>query len=207
MDVQTVWQCNASDVGKSTDGGQTWQGETTGMGQPFCRMSAADGEVAWYLSPTGLRGTADGGVTWMKITLPGDVSPKKVAAVSLRTASEGYLLDYDGNLYTTVDGGESWTSQTLDLAEYGETELISFEGTGALVAMRFPDADNGVIVLNLLSDGDTKLVALRTLDGGQTWQGEVVPAEIGELHLTHDGKLLTVHSLLNIGTITVLEYR
>jgi photosystem II stability/assembly factor-like uncharacterized protein len=177
------------------------------MGQPFCRMGAADGDVAWYLSPTSLQGTADGGVTWTEITLPGDVSPDKVAAVSSRTASEGYLLDYDGNLYTTVDGGESWTSQALDLAEYGETKLPSIGSTGAPVAMRFPDADDGVIVMSLLGGGDTKLVALRTRDGGQTWQKEVVPAEVGALHLTHDGNLLTVHSFLNIGTITVLEYR
>jgi photosystem II stability/assembly factor-like uncharacterized protein len=207
VDASTIWQCNASDVSKSTDGGQTWSGKSTGRGQPFCRMSDADGETAWHLSPVSLQATADGGTTWAEIALPGDVAPKDVAAVSLRTASDGYLLDYDGTLYITADGGGSWTFQTLDLATYEETKLMPLGGTGASVAMRFPDADQGIIVMSLLGGGDAKLVALRTIDGGQTWQEEAVPAEIGALHLTHDGRLLTIHSFLNTDTITVLEYR
>jgi photosystem II stability/assembly factor-like uncharacterized protein len=207
VDADTIWQCNASDVSRSTDGGQTWSGKSTGRGQPFCRMSAADDETAWHLSPASLHATADGGATWAQIALPGDVSPENVAAVSLRTARGGYLLDYDGNLYTTADGGESWTAQTLDLAKYGETKLMPLGGTGASVAMRFLDADQAIIAMSLLGGGDSRLVALRTFDGGQTWQEETIPTEIGALHLTHDGKLLTAHSFLNVGTITVLEYR
>jgi photosystem II stability/assembly factor-like uncharacterized protein len=208
VDSDTIWQCNASDVGRSTDGGRTWMVESTGRGQPFCRMSAADGETAWHLSPANLYATADGGATWTEIALPGDLSPADVAAVSLRTGSDGYLLDHDGNLYTTDDGGgESWTSQTLDLTKYGETTLMPLGGTGASVAMRFLDTDQAIIIMSLLGSGDSRLVALRTFDGGQTWQEETIPAEIGALHLTHDGRFLTVNSFLNAGAITVMEYR
>lgn len=204
VDVQTIWQCNASDVGRSTDGGQTWQSESTGRGQPYCRMSAADGEVAWHLSPTSLQGTVDGGATWTEIAMPGDMPPGNVAAVSLRTADEGYLLTSDADLYVTRDGGESWSLLPLDLADYEGMMLMPSDL--AMAAMRFFDADNGLVVLSLVGQ-QSRVVALRTSDGGQTWQEEAVPAEIGVPHLTHDGSFLTVHSFHNTGAITVLEYR
>jgi photosystem II stability/assembly factor-like uncharacterized protein len=204
VDVQTIWQCNASDVGRSTDGGQTWQSESTGSGQPYCQMSAADGEVAWYLSPTSLQGTVDGGTTWVEIAMPEDVLPENIAAVSLRTADEGYLLTFDAALYVTQDGGGSWSLLPLDLAGY--EGLMLLPSNLAAAAIRFFDADNGLVTLSLVGK-QSMVVALRTFDGGQTWQGEVVPAETGALHLTHDGSLLTVHSIRNTGVITVLEYR
>ena len=49
-------------------------------------------------------------------------------------------------------------------------------------------------------------MALRTADGGQTWEEETIPAEIGAPYLTHDGMLLTVSSFLNIGELTLLRY-
>jgi photosystem II stability/assembly factor-like uncharacterized protein len=74
-------------------------------------------------------------------------------------------------------------------------------------AMRFFDADRGLIVLNLIGDeGKTKVVALHTADGGQTWEDEVVTSDIGSLHLSPDGKVLTIHSLFESGKITVYRY-
>jgi photosystem II stability/assembly factor-like uncharacterized protein len=72
--------------------------------------------------------------------------------------------------------------------------------------MRFLDANHGIVVLSLAGGGESKIVALRTTDGGQTWEEEAVPAEIGKPYLTNDGMLLTVASFLNIGEITVLRY-
>jgi len=35
-----------------------------------------------------------------------------IAAIALRTASDGYLLDSAGVLHVTGDGGQTWFSQT-----------------------------------------------------------------------------------------------
>jgi len=207
VDAHTVWECNASDIRLSTDGGQTWQGSQGPRGQPFCHVSAADDKTVWYLSPSRLKATVDGGTTWQEIVLPEAVRPGNVLAISLRTSQEGYILDSAGNLYVTVDGGKSWSSQALGLAEkYGEMEPMPPGHTAAPAAIRFFDAKHGAIVLSLVGGGTSKVVALRTADGGQTWVEEVVPAEFGVPYLTHDGRFLTLHSFMNTGRITVLRY-
>ncbi|MCP4541774.1 MAG: hypothetical protein GY832_31980 [Chloroflexi bacterium] len=75
--------------------------------------------------------------------------------------------------------------------------------TAPYVAMRFFDANRGMIALSLAGEKGV-IAALRTSDGGQTWEREEVPAKIGALHLTHDGTVLTV--VKNTGDTTVLRY-
>jgi len=206
VDAQSVWECNASDVRISMDGGQTWPGRPGGRGQPFCQVSSVDSEMAWYLSPATLETTTDGGTTWEKVNLPAGVLPGRILAISLRAPKEGYVLDSAGDLYTTLDGGQSWSSQNLGLKErYGEMGPLPSGGI-APAAMRFFDADHGVIVMSLVGGGAGKVVALRTADGGRAWTEENVPVEFGTAYLTRDGKLLTIHSILNMGQITVLRY-
>jgi hypothetical protein len=210
VDAQTVWQCNASDVRLSTDGGQTWQGSPGGRGQPLCQVSAVDDETAWYLSPRSLSVTTDGGATTEEVDLPENerpegVRPGAILAISLRTPSEGYILDDTGTLYTTLDGGQSWSSQDLGFEErFGEMQSTP-AGSIAAAAMRFFDADRGMIVLNLVGGG-SKVVVLRTVNGGQTWVEQVLPVEIGTPYLSRDGKFLTLHSFFREGQITVLSY-
>ncbi|MBN1219179.1 MAG: hypothetical protein JXM69_09635 [Anaerolineae bacterium] len=203
MDAQTVWQCNLSNISVSVDGGQTW--ESAGKGGSSCIMSFADAKTGWTLKRGTIELTADGGQTWNKVTLPEGV--KDIEAISLRTASEGYVLTSDGVLHKTQDGGNSWSSITLDLTKYGQMKFLPSNPHGypPSVAIRFFDVDHGVIVMSL-AGGGSKVVALRTADGGQTWTEEIVPATIGTLHLTHDGKYLTVNSALETEKVTVLRY-
>jgi photosystem II stability/assembly factor-like uncharacterized protein len=176
----------------STDGGQTWEGQTTFQSRPGrCPLSFLDTQTGWVANGYKLSATADGGETWEEITP--DVPD--IAAIALRTPSEGYALDFDGNLHTTTDGGKSWSSQSLGLEKYGELKIMESQDF-VMAAIRFADADNGVVVLSLVGGGENKVVALHTADGGQTWAEEIVPAETGPLYLSHDGNLLTVYSLL-----------
>jgi photosystem II stability/assembly factor-like uncharacterized protein len=206
VDAQAVWECNASDIRLSTDGGQTWQGTPRGRGQPFCQVSSADRDTAWYLSPRRLETTLDAGTTWEEVSLPEGVETADILAISLRAPGAGYVLDSSGTLYTTLDSGQNWSPQNLGLEErYGAMKPLP-PGNIAAAAMRFLDADHGVIVMSLIGGGSSKLVALRTADGGQTWMEESVPTEFGTAYLAHDGRLLTVHSFFNAGQITVLRY-
>lgn len=175
----------------SKDGGKTWEaveGKTGGMG---CILAFADANTGWLGSGAEFEMTADGGATWEKLALPEGVS--KVAALSLRTPTDGYLVGADGVLYITQDGGKTWSSQPLGLEN---PNILGF-GSGPFInetpqaAVRFTDADHGLVVLGL--DGNDSLIALRTADGGKTWKEESPPAELGKPYLSRDGKFLTVN--------------
>jgi photosystem II stability/assembly factor-like uncharacterized protein len=71
--------------------------------------------------------------------------------------------------------------------------------------VRFLDADHGLIVLSLTGDGQSRVLSLRTTDGGQTWDRDRVPVSIGQFLLTHDGTILTVADLVDSGKITLLR--
>jgi hypothetical protein len=160
-------------------------------------ISFLDAQTGWAASPNNLWATTDGAQTWEEITLPEDITA--IGGISLRTVSSGRLLDSAGILYATQDGGASWSSQTLGL-----DKDILINPSSLYVAIRFFDADHGVIVLSLAGGGGN-LLALRTADGGQTWEREPVPAKMGTLHLSHDGTILTILDTRN--DVTVLRYR
>jgi photosystem II stability/assembly factor-like uncharacterized protein len=210
VDDQTVWVCGRmtgqsfttpGGVRLSTDGGQTWEGQTAFQSKPGrCPLSFLDTQTGWVANARKLSATADGGETWEEIT----PSESDIAAIALRTPSEGYVLDYDGTLYITADGGESWSSQSLGLEKYGELKIVESQDI-VMAVIRFTDADNGVVVLSLAGGGESQIVALRTADGGQAWEEEIVSTEIGSLYLTHDGSLLTIYSLLN-SELVVFRY-
>jgi len=210
LDEQTVWACGRmvgqsfttpGGVRLSTDGGQTWEGQTTFQSMPGrCPLSFLDTQTGWVANAHKLNVTTDGGETWEDIT-PDTLD---IAAIALRTPSEGYVLDYDGNLYATTDGGQSWSSQNLGLEKYGELTIME-SSDFVMAAIRFADADHGVVVLSLVGGGESKNVALQTADGGQTWTEDVLSEDTGSLYLTHDGSLLTLYSFLT-SEVVVFRY-
>ncbi len=191
MDVHTVWQCGLKNVSVSTDGGKTWKAIAEKAGGMGCLITFADAKTGWFGSGNKFQMTTDGGATWNELVLPQNVT--KVAAISLRTPTEGYLLDADGVLHITKDGGKSWTARSLGIEK---PNILGF-GSGPFIneipqaAVRFSDANHGLVVLGL--SGKSNLIALRTADGGKTWKEEVVPAELGTPYLSRDGKFLTVN--------------
>ena len=175
----------------STDGGKTWKAVTGKAGGTGCILSFANAETGWFGFGAKFEMTTDGGATWKELALPEDVS--KVAAISLRTPKDGYLLDGNGVLHITQDGGGTWSSRSLGLKEPGILGFSSgpFVNETPQAAVRFTDANHGVVVLGL--SGKTSLIALRTADGGKTWKEESLPAELGTPYVSRNGKFLTVN--------------
>lgn len=199
MDVQTVWQCGYYNTSVSRDGGRTWQTTAEEVSGLSCLVSFVDAETGWFTSEAQFKATADGGATWEELDLPEGVY--KVAAISLRTPKDGYLLDDNGFLYTTQDGGETWSSQRLEFTK--GTYILGTENSQA--AMRFFDADHGLVVLSILGKEKTGMWALRTADGGQTWKEEKLPVESGMPYLSRDGAFLGVYTP-DGREITLLRY-
>jgi photosystem II stability/assembly factor-like uncharacterized protein len=199
LDESLAWHVgNGGNVRVSTDGGKNWEAVSD---LPYLGISSSisflDAQTGWAASTEALWATSNGGQTWTDVTLPS--SDLLIAAITLRTTADGYVLDYAGNLHVTHDGGNTWVSQALELGE-DKIDIISHPAT------RFFDAENGVIVTRLANKG---IVALRTTDGGITWTQEDVLDDLrrGEvyLYLSRDGRLLTVTMPIS-NAFTVLRH-
>lgn len=203
MDVQTVWQCGLNNTGSSTDGAKSWQNSSAFGGGMRCWVSFADAKTGWAGPATKLQATTDGGASWQKLVGPDKLLAGNLAAISLRTPSDGYMLAMDGTLYTTGDGGKGWSANTPVTDHMGELKLM--KNDVPLAAVRFWDADHGLIVLGLAGGGQAELVALRTVDGGKTWTEEYLLNKVGMPYVTHDGQFVTVVSVIG-DVVTVLHY-
>jgi photosystem II stability/assembly factor-like uncharacterized protein len=194
VNAQTAWHCGNGVIGFSADGGQTWtvKGDYTSPDPLSCHnVSFLDDKTGWVANDKELTRIENGGTTATPIKLPMDLNGR-IAAIQLRTANDGYVLDSGGTVWMTADAGKTWTSKALGLAD----DVVE-ESTTPQAAMRFSDATHGVIVARLPGDAP-KLVAFRTADGGATWKTEQVGLalahgnDITSVYLAHDGVNLTV---------------
>jgi photosystem II stability/assembly factor-like uncharacterized protein len=202
VDVQTIWQCGIKNLSVSTDGGKTWKAIADKVGGMGCVLSFSDAETGLLGFGNKFQMTTDGGAAWKELALPETVS--KVAAISLRTPGDVYLVDEKGILHVTQDGGKTWSSRSLGLDNPG---IMGFASAGFVnetpqAAVRFTDADHGLVVLGL--SGKSGMIALRTADGGKTWKEESLPAKLGTPYISRDGKFLTVNKWGE--GITLLKY-
>lgn len=190
VDINTIWQSCLSGTSLTMDGGKNWKVIAKDVGGMASILAFADAKTGWVGSGSKFKTTTDGGATWNDLTLPRGVTA--VAAISLRTPMDGYLIDKNGVLYITQDGGKTWASRSLGLTD----PVIQGFGSGAWInetpeaAVRFTDANNGLVVLGL--SGNDNMIALRTADGGKTWKKESVPAKTGKPFISRDGKFLTI---------------
>ena len=201
VNPQSVFMCHI-DTGfrSSKDGGKTLEYLTLPVGGDCELLSFLDEKIGWSATRTILSVTTDGANSWTEISLPEEVN--RIAAISLRTPETGYLLDFDGTLYQTQDGGSSWSTQKLETGS-DELEIMSFGRPSA--AIRFSDENNGLVVLNLAGGGESEAVALHTTDGGETWDRYVLPVKMGPVYLSHDGQYLTIMDMLSRGKMTLLK--
>lgn len=196
VNEKIAWHCgNLGEVRQSFNGGQSWVMVTDfGRSEPNqCRfLSFIDENIGWIAAPDLLGMTKDGGTTWTRLARPDGIG--SIAAICLRTANEGYLLNTDGIVFITNDAGKTWIS-----VESGLKDEYFFESSAPAAVIRFTDADHGIVVASL---DKGKVVASLTNDGGKTWSREEVPSKMGNLYLAHDGRLLTI---FQPGSVTVYK--
>ena len=188
VDGQSIWVCAEGNLISSKDSGQSWNLLDRPYAEGCTMLSFLDDDFGWAAGNGKLVATEDAGNSWVEIPLPEGI--QELAAVSLRTKDDGYLLDFDQSLYSTNDGGQSWSDQTVDI-EDSDLQLQNI-GRTPTAAVNFTDEENGVVILTLAGGGKSKILAMHTSDGGQTWEHHDVPTELGSIYLSHDGAYLTV---------------
>ncbi len=139
-------------VYQTADGGATWSmplaGGTTLAGA--FAMNWLDASVGHVLASGGLLRTTDGGAHWVSVPLP--LSNSGFSDVAFTSASNGVLLAYDSGVFTTSDGGATWTARGV------------LSGSGSSPRLR---TASGSIVW-ALANGDI----WRSVDDGQHFQAQ-----------------------------------
>jgi photosystem II stability/assembly factor-like uncharacterized protein len=200
-----IWACGgATEVRRSVDGGRTWQavadfGDRHSIRGPCHSASFLDENTGWLSNSHIFGTTTDGGASWTMQAIP--ETANKISTIDTYAPGEGYLLDQSGALFFTEDNGRHWREAgRLDLGE-----LVFPPTAYQLAAMRFSDAEHGLVVVSSSPYGkDMPVMAFHTDDGGQTWTSETVPVLAGPVYLAREGGYLTV--ITANGQLTVLKY-
>jgi photosystem II stability/assembly factor-like uncharacterized protein len=176
-----AWNCgNGNSVRLSKDGGRTWIA-VTDCGLVGTQLSFINEQTGWIANANFVVATNDGGVNWARLDLP----TKTIGTIALLSETVGYVLDKNVPvLYATKDAGKTWATQKLDIEEAPNSPV-----------MRWLSPNQAIIVG--FSTSQRKEIALVTLDGGKTWQREVIGDKLGAPFLSKDGKILTLLALNN----------
>ncbi|GAC1316011.1 MAG: hypothetical protein NVSMB25_00960 [Thermoleophilaceae bacterium] len=162
-DTSTLLLVGARGVSRSTDAGSTFAsvpgGDLRAAGlDDFARAAASARTVVAY-GRKALFISADGGAHFRALPRP-DQPRGSISRVSFVNASLGYVLDRDGRLFVTRNGGRRWS-------ELGAT------GTDSAYDLTFGDGRNGYLSVAGFG-GSPGGYVLRTSDGGRTWRPQLV---------------------------------
>jgi photosystem II stability/assembly factor-like uncharacterized protein len=170
-DANTVLTIGGRGVRRSTDGGDSFSQVS---GKPVVKVPldnvdrAGSAIVAWGSQDVIM--STDKGKTWRAVTKPGKykkfgrkrVNRLSVNVVDFVSAKAGFLLDDNGRVWRTNNGGKSWKQ----LLGVGEDE---FRG------MAFSSASAGYLVVPRFGDRTEESgFLMRTSDGGATWHPQFV---------------------------------
>ena len=164
---------------KTTDGGQTWSTISLPAGGPEFQdlhfHADGSGVVVFRdlndpLTPTKIYKTLTDGVFWQNISPDSTAIGIGNAKCQFLDANTGFLAT-DQFLYTTLNGGQDWTTFPLN---------------GYTISLNFLDADHGTIGL---FDGTFNYFGgmMTTSDGGASWntsqltENGTVIGEVGQL--------------------------
>lgn len=208
MDIlspELIWSCGgATHVRRSRDGGRTWE-MLANFGDPrtirgACHSASFLDEHTGWLANANMFGTThDGGASWNLRSLP--EAAGKIATIDTYRPGEGYLLDHNGVLFYTKDDGQHWTEKSRIEPDWPELAPSAYQ----LAAMRFKDAEHGLIVVSASPFAEEKpVIAFYTSDGGETWKSEPVPVLAGPVYLARQGGYLTV--ITGANQVTLLRY-
>jgi photosystem II stability/assembly factor-like uncharacterized protein len=137
--------------------------------------------TGWARTAAVLWHTNDNGKNWQEITPPKSLD-QRLSGISFIDENVGFVILANAQsfeLARTNDGGNSWTKQNLNLS----AEALA-EANFNQVALKFNDANYGVILLRLTSSSNfTRAAIFSTNTGGAEWRLDGDFLEPGEYSL------------------------
>ncbi|HEV7402535.1 MAG TPA: YCF48-related protein [Chthoniobacteraceae bacterium] len=174
IDPQIGWAVNSNgQIVHTTDGGDTWVTQFQNEDIYFRCIGFADPLRGWCgtLTPSNrMFQTADGGATWVPVTLPAN-APSAVCGLSVVNERVAYASGTNfpnrpARMMKTTDGGATWTA--WEMAQWADLLVDCFftdENTGWVVGGKSPTGSP--------TRDNVKAVVLFTQDGGRTWENRV----------------------------------
>src|SRR5690554_3207490 len=151
----------ARKVVKSDDGGGIWTEILDLEGQSIMCYHFYTSEVGYLIAKTNnitsLHKTIDGGITWSISSLPTDLEGRNFREMIFTDENQGYVMDNDGIIFQTSDGGDNWSS--LNVAYGG----LSVHSQGNYLFVGGPSGNLWRRILPAVvsaSDLDTKATAM-----------------------------------------------
>lgn len=159
----------ASQMFRTTDGGNTWTPYDAGAGTGISSISMIDPLVGWAVGSQSLSigkiiRTANGGLTW---TLQLSTNNRRYEGTATQSAMRNTTaastrtsgVPDTGKVVQTSNGGTTWTERTIA------------DNIRKLTKVEFVDSLHGWIIYWVLGGGGL----LRTNDGGITWSANPTP--------------------------------
>jgi hypothetical protein len=115
-DLNMRWRFAGASVERSTDGGRTWQPQSTGTIPEVLAGSSPAPGVCWIVGRSGLVLLTDDGQVWRRLSFP-DLAVDLVS-VTARDAREATVTAADGRTYRTGDAGRTWAVQENPAAPF-----------------------------------------------------------------------------------------
>lgn len=116
------------------------------------------------------------GASWTRVHLPLEVPASRshghrikakpgvgIRSVAFTSAAAGFLLDNQGRIWKTANGGRTWR------------EVVS-AGTGEGVQLAFSSPSEGFLSLSQFGNDQTNAYVLRTTNGGASWHPQEISA-------------------------------
>jgi len=101
-----VWRIVAgTSVERSTDGGATWQPQSTGAPVRLTAGAAPSSTTCWLVGAGGVVLVSQDGQRWQRVAFPEAVDLTAVRAINGLNAT---VTAADGRVFSTTDGGKSW---------------------------------------------------------------------------------------------------
>jgi len=178
IDMQRGWVVNKhGQVWRTADGGVTWAPLGTlkaPVGVNWVFNSAEDLRFSdelngWIVETFTIWRTEDGGVTWeQSFSASKQASKGQPGRSFFVNARRGWVCGTSGEVYSTEDGGRSWSVQTIGGENTTFSDVFfSNQGTGWLLGY---------------TGGQFGNLLYRTDDGGKTWR--LIQTNIDRAYLT-----------------------
>jgi photosystem II stability/assembly factor-like uncharacterized protein len=172
-DPQNGWVCGQDGlILHTTDGGETWQKQSSGTKFPIFALSFIDRNHGWAVAQqaTYLH-TANGGETWEEGHIEASVEGVSEEAtlamvdptlydVQFIDEKTGWMVGEFGKIYHSGDGGTTWKEQQNSLL--GHDGIDDALNLPTWFGVRFANTTDGVAV-----GLEGKII--KTVDGGKTW--------------------------------------
>lgn len=124
-------------IARSEDQGDTWRQIPSPVDVTLTAITFVDANTGWAVGhESTILKTIDGGNRWQVVRYKPE-EERFYLNVEFNNALEGAVLGTDGELWTTSDGGETWSLEVLSVEEWFQNHLFAFHQLadgGAVIA-------------------------------------------------------------------------